>query len=461
MNLIRPTTITDAMLTSSDVPETDYTEYSMATTYAPGDTTMDATGLEILTLDVAPATEWSPGDLLTGQTSSKTCYAVKKITSLTYYVRQRTGSFTLGEVIGVTGTAAKLADQGAAFPTITTATDKQHKVYEAITPNVAEVMTLDVAPSTPWITGRTITGQTSGKTCVVVERLSSLTYLVNQRSGAFTLGEIVGVTGISAELADQGGANPTFAEATNLARYPALDLERATPLFWKEVGATNRWKVFDEKFGSQTEQANLITYELTPGLIDSVALLNMDALSVEITLIDPTDGVVYNETVNLISTWAIIDWYTYFFEEFSVITDVVKMAIPLYGSAVLKIEVAYAGSTAKIGCIIPGKQMSLGNTLYSPSVGIADYSTKTADDDGNYTITEKSYSKKLSCDVSLPNTSLDEVCRALTNYRAIPTVWVGMTNYSAMIVYGFFKDFSIVMPGPSYSKCSLEIEGLT
>jgi len=72
---------------------------------------------ELMTLDVAPATTWAVGDIITGQTSSKTCIVVTVITTKTYIVKSRSGAFTLGEIVGVTGTADKLADQGAANPT--------------------------------------------------------------------------------------------------------------------------------------------------------------------------------------------------------------------------------------------------------------------------------------------------------------------------------------------------------
>ena len=114
MKIIRPLTITDAMLTASNVAENDYTEFAMATVYGDGDYCIVATGLETLTLDVAPASDWVAGDILTGQTSTKTCVCVKKLTALTYQVRERTGNFTLREAVGVTGTAEKLADQGGA-----------------------------------------------------------------------------------------------------------------------------------------------------------------------------------------------------------------------------------------------------------------------------------------------------------------------------------------------------------
>lgn len=73
-----------------------------------------------------------------------------------------------------------------------------------------ETITLDVAPATDWAGGDTITGQLSGATAVVVAKISTLVYHIKKHFGTFTLGEVIGVTGVSAKLADQGAANPVF-----------------------------------------------------------------------------------------------------------------------------------------------------------------------------------------------------------------------------------------------------------
>lgn len=461
MKIIRPVAITDAMLISSDVPETDYAEFAMGTTYAPGTRVMDTTGVEILTLDVAPATDWAVGDLLTGQSSGKTCRVVAKLTNLTYQIRERTGSFTLGEVIGVTGTGTKLADQGAAHPTITATADSVHKVFESLSAGL-ELLTLDVAPATPWLQDWIITGQTSGKTCKIVLLLTSLTYLVKDRTGAFTLGEVIGVTGTAVLLADQGAANPTFAAAANVGNYPPTDLLRTTPLWWKEVSSTNRWKAFDAKVGSQTEQASLISYQIKPGLIDSIAFLNVDAASITLTVTDPVAGVVFNETINLAASRIITGWYDYFFEPFPPRkTDIVRFNLPLYFDATVDIAIAEAGGTAKIGAIVLGRKKDLGVTLYSPSFGITDYSIKTPDENGNYTIYQRPYAKRMECNLRIMNYFVDEVARLLALYRSTPLVWIGLDDYASMIVYGFYGDFNIVMPGTRHSDCAIEIKGLT
>lgn len=74
-----------------------------------------------------------------------------------------------------------------------------------------EILTLDVPPTPKhWTPGKTVTGQTSTKTCVIIGRLSSLIYVITDRTGAFTLGEILSD---GTNSADQGAANPTVATA--------------------------------------------------------------------------------------------------------------------------------------------------------------------------------------------------------------------------------------------------------
>ena len=74
---------------------------------------------------------------------------------------------------------------------------------------VVELLTLDVAPvGAGWVAGDTITGATSGKTCTVVERITALTYHVKNRTGTYTLGEVLSNGTVTADVA---GAVTEFA----------------------------------------------------------------------------------------------------------------------------------------------------------------------------------------------------------------------------------------------------------
>ena len=128
----------------------------------------------------------------------------------------------------------------------------------------------------------------------------------------------------------------------------------------------------------------------------------------------------------------------------------------------IDITINNPAGTAKAGTVVMGMQMGMGDTQYNPTIGIIDYSKKDVDIYGNTTVLQRAYAKRMSCEMSLPNTDIDNLQRTLAMYRATPLVWVGAdVGYSCMIVFGFYKSFSINIAYPTYSICNIEIEGLS
>ena len=247
---------------------------------------------------------------------------------------------------------------------------------------------------------------------------------------------------------------------------PELDVLLAAPK-WLEISATNRWKAFDTSVGSQTSKATSITYTITPGeVFDSIGFLNLSATAVQFTLTDPVDGVIYTETVELLDviitgTQPIIDWYAYFFSAIMMTTAFARPGISLYLNTVLTITISYAGGTAAVGAIIIGTQMTIGGTQYGAGVGIRDYSVKGADAFGNPVITTRAYSKRMSCELTVPTNSIADIQNTLARYRTTLLLWVGVDDYASTIIYGFYRDFNIVLSYPAFAICSIEIEGMT
>ena len=89
---------------------------------------------------------------------------------------------------------------------------------------ISELMTIDVAPSSPWAVGATLTGATSHQTCVVVSNYltdsvknpSANYYTIQYRTGEFTLGEVISD---GTYPADQGATKPTFADNSVESRF--------------------------------------------------------------------------------------------------------------------------------------------------------------------------------------------------------------------------------------------------
>lgn len=110
-----------------------------------------------------------------------------------------------------------------------------------------------------------------------------------------------------------------------------------------------------------------------------------------------------------------------------------------------------------------GTFYTLGDTQYGASVGIIDYSRKETDAFGVTTFVRRAYSKRMSAKLMLDNVQMNKVQRVLADLRATPCAWIGADDvtYAPLVVYGFYKDFSIEVAYPTASYCSLEVEGLT
>lgn len=231
---------------------------------------------------------------------------------------------------------------------------------------------------------------------------------------------------------------------------------------WQDYGATNRWKMFDAVVGSQTTNANSIVVEVTPSAVtNAVALLNVDAQTVRVEMIDPTDGTVYDSTLQMLDNSLVTDWWHYFFEPIVKRYDVVFLNLPSYSTANIRITISNTGFTVACGVAVLGLVQTLGTTTTGATVGIKDYSRKETDAFGNYIIVPRAFSKRASFNVKVERNSTDGVQRTLADLRTTPVVYIGSDDFESTIIYGYYRDFDVVISSWPLSDCNIEIEGLT
>lgn len=243
----------------------------------------------------------------------------------------------------------------------------------------------------------------------------------------------------------------------NLNKDPTLN-----PTWWLRVSATNRWRMFDSSTGTQTTNPNTLTVTLKPSAaLTSIAMLNVTAINVTITLTDPTDGVVYNKTINTAQGSLVGDWDSYFFDYVTFKTDLVVNDIPNYANATLSVTFNNGVGTAACGVFVMGRAIELGNAQAGAKFGIVDYSVKTVDAFGGYTVVKRTFSKRASYELVVPATIIDSVAQLLTEFRATPAVYIGSEKYAGTFIYGFWKDWDVNIAYPAHSLCSLTIEGLS
>lgn len=245
-------------------------------------------------------------------------------------------------------------------------------------------------------------------------------------------------------------------QAGNLGKTPSTN-----PTWWVLVSKTNRWKMLDASVSTQTTNANSIIYGFTlTSRADSVAVMNVSAATVTITQ-TTSDGVTYNKTQSLVSTSGINNWFSYFFEPIKRIADFAITDMPFYASAVVAVTLTDTGSTVACGACILGLSKDIGGTQYGVKLGIQDYSIKTRDAYGNYSILQRAFNKKADFSVWLESGSVDTLQALLATYRAQAILYIGSELYASTMLLGYYKDFSIDLAYPTVALMTIQIEGLT
>lgn len=463
MNILRPIPVNNAVLTSSTVAEADYPAWSATTIYEVGDTVTRISPSATVTVTIAsPAVvSWASHDLAAGTPVVLTTTGALP-TGLTagavYYVRRVLTSGTV--TLSPEENGAEVNTSGSQSGTHT-GTASVHKSYEA---KLGDKSTVNITIASPAVVTWTAHGLSAG-TPVVLTTTGALptgltagtTYYVVATIGAdvFSLAATPGGAAINT-TGSQSGTH-TGGLASNYGKYP-----QSNPSVWLDIGATNRWRMFDRSVGTQTSNPDSIeVVAAIPGLIDHVALFNLSAGSVTVEMTDVSEGVVYDQTFSLSDDSGIIDFWDYFFDPIERIADLIVSDLPMYADATVTVTLDDLGQTVLCGVCYFGLGREVGSTLHGARVGIQDYSIKSSDEYGNTAVTERAFSKRATYDVWVDNLFIDKLQNILAGYRAVPVVYKATSEYASTWQYGFYKDFGVTIAYEDVSVCAIEIEGLT
>lgn len=234
-----------------------------------------------------------------------------------------------------------------------------------------------------------------------------------------------------------------------------------SPEWWLELGATNQYKMLDSSSTSQTSNSGTIAVTLgVTGYANRLALQGMVAQTARIitksgstTLSDDTYDLLDNEFVS---------WSGYFFDQFNYRSDIAVDLNGLYPSLTVLITLT-STTTAKCGNVIAGMTAELGESQYGARAGILDYSVKTTDDFGDTVLVQRNFAKTAEAELWVSNAAINAVNRLMAGVRATPCLWDfnnDSNSNDSLIVYGFFRDYSIVLQYPTMSLCSISVEGL-
>ena len=282
------------------------------------------------------------------------------------------------------------------------------------------------------------------------------THLVSSNAVELYAAYNAGTTYAKSDRVDYGTYSYESLVNNNLGNQP-----NTSPTFWVLVGPDNIHAMFDAQVSTTTVSSTPLIVVMTPGLINSVALLGLVGAQASIVITNGAGGpTIYSHNANLDGSY-VYDWYMYFFEPFTQIGEVVLTDIPPYSNARMTLTLSGSGSVA-IGQLSFGTFYELGDAEYGATAGIIDYSRKDTNEFGETAFVKRAFSKRMTARLMLDAVQMNKVQRVLSDIRATPAVWIGADGetYIPLVVFGFYRDFTIDVAYPTKSYCSLEIEGL-
>lgn len=454
--VLRPFILSDVSLVSSTVSATDPRAsgaYAAGTTYALGDVvqvdsptfTFTASGTTL----TATAHGWSNGDIV--QVSSSGTLPAGLTADTAYYI------------VNATTNTIKLSTAKNGAPIITTTagtgthtcTVSSHKVYESLqagntgnTPHKSPTWWLDLGATNRWKPfDRSISSQ--------AENADSMQYViqVNGRADGVALMNVSGSeVVISARVAGMA-----VGATTDTAGY-AIGVDTVT-LASAGTGAISVGDTIT--FAGQTTQYTVTSGDtdvsdggsitFTPALVEAIPA---SATALTVTIYGPN-------TYSLLSSIEVSSYWSWFYEPISRKNNFVDIDFPAYNNLELTITINDTGNIVRCGAMVVGLSKAIGYPLYGASLGIVDYSVKSTDDFGDTYIAERAFSKRISLTIVMDVVATDGVQKMLEQYRATPIVYVGTEHHEGAIIYGYYRDFSVVLSDVSHSTCNLELESLT
>lgn len=231
---------------------------------------------------------------------------------------------------------------------------------------------------------------------------------------------------------------------------------------WIDVGATNRWRAFDDKISDLVTNSGSISYTFEPASrATGLCCFGLDADSVRVEVSTAAEGSVYDTTTSLVDATEVYDWYSFFFRDLVFANEVLFEDLPPYLAPIITVTINKTGGTAAVGEVIFGERLTLAATSWGSQISFDGFSTIETDTFGNTSITERPAISIVRFDFTAPATDTRRIIKALSDRQAQPTVFYANADsrpYGAL-VFGLAQPNDITLEGPSAARGSLEVQG--
>ncbi|MDS1371026.1 hypothetical protein RJ999_07960 [Aliarcobacter butzleri] len=234
-----------------------------------------------------------------------------------------------------------------------------------------------------------------------------------------------------------------------------------TSLSWLYLGKTNKYKMFDEYMSTSTTYEDELVYKFAVNDIDTICFFGLVAQEVKIEIFQGNE-LVYEDIKSTYTRFA-SNWLEWTVQPSSYKRIIFFKNIPSFYGATLKVTISFPGSLASCSHLIFGKSLDFGMTLVDPkpTSSIRNMVSKEKQADGSVKISNSQVYKRVTLNVLLDTSRVDEVQNFLEEHSLTPMLFIGVENESmnSLTAYGFYKDFEQPIT-LDYSQYQIEIEGI-
>lgn len=236
--------------------------------------------------------------------------------------------------------------------------------------------------------------------------------------------------------------------------------------YWLDIGPTQRWSPFDIYTSTQAAATTSMTYVLSPGFFNALALYGVLGTQYSITVKDaPAGAVIYTRTGYLYDDPT--GWYEYLFGGVVLRDRLLFRDIPIRPTAELTLTISAAsGQPVGIGLVAVGDYANLygadwGGTQYGASAEPVTYSYIKTEEDGTTKIVRRHSAVNMRANVIMPKAAADDALIVIRRVLDKPVAWIASDapGYGGLNVFGL-GSASLSYASPTHASLDINVKGM-
>jgi hypothetical protein len=235
---------------------------------------------------------------------------------------------------------------------------------------------------------------------------------------------------------------------------------------WLDLGVVNQHRMFDYGASTVTEHSSNIVVEMTPqARFDRVAVAGISGVSNVSVKYELGDTVLVSHSSSTKDTGlgtVSASFYEWFFgdkDRYVSKAGFDMNTVNTTGKITVTLTKNPTADVASCASVVVGRSRIIGATLDGVSVSREDYSTVETDVFGKTRFVKRQSAKRVSCNIILDSANVDSVNNALADIGGEPALFdmnEPDTDYSSLLLLGFYEDFSINLTF-NKSHCTLSV----